>query len=52
MVSKSRISGAGRKGLGGLGLLAVVSVEVTTKGIRTGTGTGRWRERDPNFRGI
>ena len=33
------------------GLLAVVSVEVTTEGIRTGTGTERWRETVPDFRG-
>ena len=33
------------------GLLAVVGLEVTTKGIRTGTGTERWRERVPDFRG-
>jgi len=26
------------------GLLVVVGLEVTTKGIRTGTGTERWRE--------
>jgi len=33
------------------GLLAVVGLEVTTEGIRTGTGTERWRERVPGFRG-
>ena len=33
------------------GLLAVVGLEVTTKGIRTGTGTERYRERVPDFRG-
>jgi len=33
------------------GLLAVVGLEVTTEGVRTGTGTGRWRERVPDFRG-
>jgi len=33
------------------GLLAVVGLEVTTKGIRTGTGTESWRERVPDFRG-
>jgi len=33
------------------GLLAIVGLEVTTKGIRTGTGTQRWRERVPDFRG-
>jgi len=33
------------------GLLAVVGLEVTTVGIRTGTGTERWRERVPDFRG-
>ena len=31
------------------GLLAVVGLEVTTEGIRTGTGTDiLWRERFPN----
>ena len=33
------------------GLLAVVGLEVTTADIRTGTGTERWRERVPDFRG-
>jgi len=33
------------------GLLAVVGLEVTTEGIRTGTGTERWRERVPEFMG-
>jgi len=33
------------------GLLAVVGLEVTTKGIRTGTGVERWKERVPDFRG-
>ena len=33
------------------GLLAVVGLEVTTGGVRTGTGTERWRERVPDFRG-
>jgi len=33
------------------GLLAVVGLEVTTEGIRTGTGTERWRERVPDYRG-
>jgi len=33
------------------GLLAVVGFEVTAEGIRTGTGTERWRERVPDFRG-
>jgi len=28
-----------------------VRLEVTTEGIRTGTGTERWRERVPDFRG-
>jgi len=32
------------------GLLAVVGFVVTTKGIRTGTGTERWKERVPDFR--
>jgi len=37
-----KILGARREGLSGLkGLLAVVGLEVTTKGIRTGTGTER-----------
>ena len=34
------------------GLLAVVGLEVTTEGIRTGTITERWRETVPNFRFI
>ena len=33
------------------GLLAVVGLEVTTKGVRTGTGMKRWRDRVPDFRG-
>ena len=28
-----------------------MGLEVTTEGIRTGTGTERWRERVPDFRG-
>ena len=32
-------------------LLAVEGLEVTTEGIRTGTGRERWRERVPDFRG-
>ena len=41
-----------KEGLNGLeGLLAAVGLEVTTECIRTGTGTERWRERFPNFRG-
>jgi len=32
-------------------LLTVVGLQVTTKGIRTGIGTERWRERVPDFRG-
>jgi len=32
-------------------LLAVVGLEVMMVGIRTGTGTERWRERVPGFRG-
>ena len=32
-------------------MLAVVGLEVTTEGIRTGTSTERWRERVPNFSG-
>jgi len=40
MITKSRIRGARGEGLSGLeGLLAVVNLEVTTEGIRTGTGT-------------
>jgi len=33
------------------GLLAVMGLEMTTEGIRAGTGTARWRERLPDFRG-
>ena len=33
------------------GLLAVVGLEMTTEGVRTGTGMERWRERVPGFRG-
>ena len=33
------------------GLLAVVGLELTTEGVRTGTGTERWRERVPDSRG-
>ena len=33
------------------GLLAVVGLEMTTEGIRTGTGTERWRERVPDLMG-
>ena len=33
------------------GLLAVVGLEVRTEGARIGTGTKRWRERVPDFRG-
>jgi len=33
------------------GLLAVVGLEVTVEGVRTGPGTERWRERVPDFRG-
>ena len=52
VVSKSRIWGARGDGLSGVeGLLAVVGLEVTMEGIRTGTGTERWRERVPDFRG-
>ena len=52
LVSKSRIRGARGEGLSGLeGLRAVVGLQVTTEGIRTGTGTERWRERVPDFRG-
>jgi len=31
------------------GLLAVVGLEVTTEGVRTGTGTERQRERVPDL---
>jgi len=31
------------------GLLAVVGLEVSTEGIRTGMGTKRWRERVSDF---
>jgi len=52
MVSKSRNWGARRKWLSGLeGVLAVVGLVVTTEDIRTGTGTERWMERFPDFRG-
>jgi len=51
LVSKSRIRGARGEGLSGLeGMQAVVGLKVTTEGIRTGTGTERWRERVPDFR--
>ena len=33
------------------GLLAVVGLEVTTEGIRTGTSKERWSVRVPDFRG-
>jgi len=33
------------------GLVAVVGLEVTAEGVRTGTGTERWRERVADFRG-
>ena len=40
MINKSRTRGTRREGLSGSeGLLAVVGLEVTTGGIRTGTGT-------------
>jgi len=51
MINKSRTRGAREELSGSEGLLAVVGLEVTTGGIRTGTGTERWRERVPNFRG-
>jgi len=31
------------------GLLAMVGLEVMTEGIKTGTGTERWRERVPKM---
>ena len=31
-------------------LLAVVGLEVTTEGMRSGTGKERWRERVPDFK--
>jgi len=33
------------------GLLAVVDLEVTKEGMRTGTGTERWKKKVTNFRG-
>jgi len=40
MSSKSQIWGARTNGLSGLkGLLAIMGLEVTTEGIRTGVGT-------------
>ena len=52
MVGKSRHRGVRGEGLSGLeGQLAVVGLQVTTNGFRTGTGTERWRERIPYFRG-
>jgi len=52
MVGKSRHRGVRGEGLSGLeGLLAVVGLQVTMNGFRTGTGTERWRERIPDFRG-
>jgi len=33
------------------GLLAVVGLEMTTEGVRSGTGTERQREKVPDFRG-
>jgi len=30
-------------------MLAVVGLEVTTEGVRTGTGTERWRDRVADF---
>jgi len=42
MVSKAESEAQEERGLSGVeGLLAVVGLEVTTKGIRTGTGTER-----------
>jgi len=32
-------------------LLAVVDLEVTTEGIRTGAGMERWRKRVPDIMG-
>jgi len=50
MASKAESEAHEERGLSGLeGLLAVVGLEVTTKGIRTGTGTERWRERVPDL---
>jgi len=52
MVCKSRSRGARGEGLSGLeSLLAVLGLEVTTEGVRTGTGMERLMERVPNFRG-
>jgi len=51
MVSESQVWGA-KEWLSGLeDLLAIVCLQVTTEGIRTGIGTERWRERVPDFRG-
>jgi len=45
MVCKSRSRGARGEGLSGLeSLLAVVGFEVTTEGVRTGTGMERLME--------
>ena len=52
VVSESQNWVARRTGLSGPeSMLAVVGLEVTTEGIRTGTGTERWRESVPDFRG-
>ena len=52
MVGKSRHRGIRGEWLrGSEGQLAVVGLQVTTNGFRTGTGTERWRERIPDFRG-
>ena len=50
MVSKAESEA--QEELSGLeGLLAVVGLEMTMEGVKTGTGMERWRERVPNFRG-
>ena len=53
MVGKRRIWGARGEGLSGSeGLLAVVGLEVTTKGIRTGTGMERKKGESSRFQGL
>jgi len=52
MVSKIRIWESRKKRLSGSeGLLAIVGLEVTTEGIRTGTSSENWMERVLNFMG-
>jgi len=50
--AKAKSEAQEERELSGLeGLLAVVGLEVTTKGIWTGTGMERQRERVPDFKG-